>query len=146
MKIQSNYPLSVCTLLQSYLNITLNQEAFSKVTSDNCSLPPHNYAVPHTLAFLHHTSNCLVWSNTSHRRRHWRSQDCTKGDRSHETHFSPVVGSHSWKASLEGKFGSLWYVVHCVPNEIDPWQSSETTPGVNQVSGYGDISASKSLW
>jgi len=125
--------------------ITLNQEAFY-MTSDSCSLPPHSYAAPYTLSFLHHTSNCLVWSYTSHRRRHRWSQDCTKGNRPHETHFPPVVGSYSWKASLQGKFGCLWYVVHCIPIHIDLWQISETTPGVNQVSGYGDISASKSLW
>jgi len=125
--------------------VTLNQQPI-KVTSENCNSHPRSHAIPYILAFLHYTSNRLVWSDTSHRRRHWRSQDCTKGNRPHETHFYPVVGSHSWEASLQGKFWCLWYVVHCIPSEIDLWQSSETTPGVNQVSGYGDVSASKSLW
>ena len=124
---------------------TLNQQPI-KVASETCNIHLCNYAILYILAFLHYTPNRPVWSNTSHRRRHWRSQDRTKGNRPHETHFHPVVGSHSWKASLQGKFWCLRYAAHCIPNEIDPWQSSETTPGVNQVSGYGDVSASKSLW
>jgi hypothetical protein len=83
------------------------------------------------------------------RRDRRRLGDCTEQRVRRTVHCRAVHGTlerDGRKAEVQRELGRLWCVFVCLFYSTRLKRASETTKGVYQASGYGDIAANKSLW